>query len=73
MNIDKIQVLFGKENKMTKSDLINLLEDYDDDDEIDFAEIERQRMEFIEELEERQHQSGFYAFQDMMEMRRREQ
>lgn len=28
--------------------------------------------EYIEELEERQHQSGFYAFQDMIEMHRRE-
>lgn len=33
------------------------------------AEYEEER---IEELEERQHQSGFYAFQDLMEMYRNE-
>ena len=35
-------------------------------------EIAEREKEFIEELEERQHQSGFYAFQDMMETYRRE-
>ena len=35
-------------------------------------EAECERQELIEELEERQHQSGFYAFQDMLEMYRRE-
>lgn len=34
------------------------------------CEAERYERERIEELEERQHLSGFYAFQDMMEMRR---
>jgi hypothetical protein len=34
------------------------------------AAEERERM--IEEQEERQHQSGFYAFQDLMEMWRNE-
>jgi len=33
----------------------------------DCAEAER---EMIENLEERQHQSGFYAFQDQMDLRR---
>lgn len=28
--------------------------------------------QLIDELEERQRESGFYAFQDLMEMRRRE-
>lgn len=31
--------------------------------------IEEQEM-IIEELEEQQHKNGFYAFQDLMEMRR---
>ena len=35
-------------------------------------EIAEREEELIEELEERQHQSGFYAFQDMMETYRRE-
>lgn len=35
-------------------------------------EAEEAEFELIEELEERQHQNGFYAFQDMLEMRRNE-
>lgn len=35
-------------------------------------EAEEAKFELIEELEERQHQSGFYAFQDMLEMCRNE-
>lgn len=35
-------------------------------------EAECERQELIEELEERQYQSGFYAFQDMLEMYRSE-
>lgn len=35
-------------------------------------EIENERIEFIEELEERQEKSGFYAFQDLIEMYRNE-
>ncbi len=31
-------------------------------------EIEDYEKEMIEELEERQHQSGFYAFQDLMDI-----
>lgn len=61
---------------MTKEELLEILQDYDDDEEIDLNELIRERMEaherFVEELEERQHQSGFYAFQDKMEMFRRE-
>ena len=61
---------------MTKEHLIELLEGYDDDEEVDLNElmrdVEEERERRIEELEERQHQSGFYAFQDMMDMRRRE-
>ena len=33
-------------------------------------EADEYEQERIEELEERQHQSGFYAFQDLMAMRR---
>ena len=36
------------------------------------AEAEEERERIIEELEERQHQSGFYVFQDLMEMYRSE-
>lgn len=36
------------------------------------AEAEEERERIIEELEERQHQSGFYAFQDLMDMYRSE-
>ena len=36
-------------------------------------EAEEERERTIEELEERQHDSGFYAFQDTMEIYRREQ
>lgn len=35
-------------------------------------EVDLERAEFIEELEEEQEKSGFYAFQDMLEMYRNE-
>lgn len=35
-------------------------------------EIESERMELIEELEERQEKSGFYTFQDLIAMYRSE-
>lgn len=64
---------------MTKSELIELLEDIDDDEEVTPSDIRKwereaaeERERFIDELEERQHQSGFYAFQDRLEMYRRE-
>ena len=64
---------------MTKAELLELLDGVDDDFEIDPWELRRMEREAaeeherrIEELEERQHQSGFYAFQDRMEMFRRE-
>ena len=61
---------------MTKADVLNMLDDYDEDDEVDLNELERaraeERAEFIERIEERQHQTGFYEFQDKMEMYRRE-
>ena len=36
------------------------------------AEAAESEEEFIEQLEERQHKNGFYAFQDMIEMYRNE-
>lgn len=61
---------------MTKEKLLEILEDYADDEEIDLAKLEEEEYEahqrFVEELEEYQHQSGFYAFQDLMDMWRRE-
>ena len=61
---------------MTKSQLLAYVEDMEDDEEVCLDAIMRDEYEarqaLIEEIEERQHQSGFYAFQDLMEMRRRE-
>ena len=64
---------------MTKAELVELLDGYDDDAEVsvyDFRRWEREAAEarerYIDELEERQHQDGFYAFQDRLEMYRRE-
>ena len=64
---------------MTKAELIELLEDLDDDEEVTASDVRKwereaaeERERFIDELEERQHQSGFYAFQDRLEMYRRE-
>lgn len=55
---------------MIKEQLIDLLNGYEDDEEIDLNELVRdledERERKIEELEERQHDSGFYAFQDAM-------
>lgn len=61
---------------MTKEQLIELLDGYEDCEEIDLAEIlreqEERRARLIEEIEERQHNNGFYTFQDTLEMYRRE-
>ena len=63
---------------MTKAELIELLDryGYDEGDEVDLNELERiraeERAELVERIEERQHQTGFYEFQDRIEMYRRE-
>ena len=61
---------------MTKADILYWLKFYDEDEEIDLLELEREilrdRAEQIEALEEEQHASGFYAFQDKMDMWRYE-
>lgn len=61
---------------MTKQELLEIISEYDEHDEIDLAEIlreqEERRQALIEEIEERQHNSGFYAFQDTLDMYRRE-
>lgn len=61
---------------MTKKNLLDLLCDLDDSAEIDLDEIaneiEQARLDRITEIEERQHNSGFYAFQDMMDRWRME-
>lgn len=66
---------------MTKQDLINLLDGYDDDEVLDVeetismiseaheAEMHEYRMML---LEERQHDSGMYAQQDLIDMYRME-
>ena len=60
---------------MTKQQMIELLDEYEDDEDISdlLQDLEERHLELIDELEERQHASGFYAFQDLMDMRRREQ
>jgi len=63
---------------MTRAELIEMCDRYgiEEDDEVDLNKLERmraeERAEFIERIEERQHDSGFYAFQDTMEIYRRE-
>lgn len=61
---------------MTKQEMLKYLDTYDEDEEIDLCELEREleerRQERIAELEERQENNGFYAFQDAMENWRRE-
>lgn len=61
---------------MTKEQIFDILDDYDDTDEINLNEIMRDfyeaREAMIEEIEERQHKSGFYAQQDLIDMYRRE-
>ena len=61
---------------MTKEQLIEMLDEYEDGEEIDLAEIlreqEERRARLIEEIEERQHNNGFYTFQYTLEMYRRE-
>ncbi len=65
-----------KEKLMTKAQLLDILDQYDDEEEVDLMEIERDLAKaheaFVEELEERQHASGFYAFQDELAMMRYE-
>jgi len=61
----------------TKKQIMDYIDRYyDDDDEFDMRDVledmERSHQELIDELEERQHNSGFYAFQDLIEMYRNE-
>ena len=63
---------------MTRAELSEMCDRYgiEEDDEVDLNELERMRaeehQEYVERIEERQHDSGFYAFQDTIEMYRRE-
>lgn len=61
---------------MTTRELMEYIAEHNVDDDTDIyelmEEIEQRRQQMIEEIEERQHASGFYAFQDTMEMMRRE-
>lgn len=61
---------------MTKEQLLDILDDYDDTDEINLNEIMRDfyeaRQAMIEDIEERQQKSGFYAQQDLIDMYRNE-
>lgn len=58
---------------MTKAELLRYLDAYDDDAEITESELRRiereaaeAHEEFVDMLEERQEQNGFYTFQDLM-------
>lgn len=63
---------------MTKAELIELLEDFEGEDDINEAISDALRMmaearaEMIECVEERQHASGMYAQQDLIDAYRRE-
>ena len=61
---------------MTKEWLMDYLEDLEDGEEVNMNQIIRDYEEgharYIEELEEEQHASGFYAFQDLLDMYHRE-
>lgn len=57
---------------MTKADILKALYGFDDEEEVDLNElsrlIEEDRQACIEEIEERQHNTGFYTFQDALAM-----
>lgn len=64
---------------MTKEQMLDFLERYEDDEVIDEYELARYQQFiaeahecFIKELEKRQHASGFYVQQDIIEMYCRE-
>jgi len=64
---------------MTKKEWAEFLDCFEDDEEITERDIRMYERELceryeerVDELEERQEQSGFYAFQDMMDDFRRE-
>lgn len=61
---------------MTKQELLELLDIYDGKDDINLNEILQslyeERQAHMEEIEERQHKTGFYAQQDLIEIYRRE-
>lgn len=68
---------------MTKKDVLDLMNDYEEDDEVSGLNLmERinqflideaeQRERMLERLEERQHDSGMYAQQDLIDSYRRE-
>lgn len=68
---------------MTKKDVLDLMNDYEEDDEVSGLNLmERinqflideaeQRERLLERLEERQHDSGMYVQQDLIDMYRRE-
>ena len=64
---------------MTKEQMLDFLSQYEDGDVIDEYELARYQQSIaeaherlVEEIEERQHASGFYIQQDVIEMYRRE-
>lgn len=59
---------------MTKREFIESLSRFDDDADMDevYEALREEREELIERIEERQHNSGMYAQQDLIAMYRRE-
>lgn len=59
---------------MNKAEFIKAIERFDDDTDMNevFQLLEEDREQFIEELEERQHNSGMYVQQDLIALYRYE-
>ena len=60
--------------KMTNAELMQILRQYPDDTEISeiYRDLDEERQRVLEYYEERQHDSGMYAQQDLIDMYRRE-
>ena len=59
---------------MTNAEFMAILRQYPDDTEISeiYRDMDERRCDLIERVEERQHNSGMYAQQDLIDMYRRE-
>lgn len=59
---------------MTNAELMQILRQYPDDTEISeiYRDLDEERQRVLEYYEERQHDSGMYAQQDLIDMYRRE-
>ena len=59
---------------MTNAEFMQILRQYPDDTEISeiYRDLDEERQRVLEYYEERQHDSGMYAQQDLIDMYRRE-